>query len=641
MRVTWAPVLCTLLALGCAKQQDTAAPEAEPAAEPAAAAAVAPQAPEPVAPAPIAEPKPPAPVKLPPVVRVVREPVPEHATARRALEVDVAVAGAAAADPAPNAVAEAVKAALPAAIQASKRAALIQAIYSLRGDGPLMMNGLNPSPGATALLAAVATLPAQDLDPADYDLPETVAPTKDAAAAAALDVQLVAGVLQYTLDFRFIYRAHPRLFTADVAQLLIDRQDDIAAATARVFDNVEAGLAAMVPGDPRYARIQLEIPKYVELAKLDSKMPQLQADWRTRTIEPGQAMPKVKLLQRRLKLQGYYEGTISGVLDKPTQAAVFKFQSEHQLDADGRPGKSTFKAMNVSMKTRLRQLRLGLHRLREYRPARDGARTYLHVNLPGFMAHLYEDGERTRTHRVIVGNNKLDYNRVKWRQGHLNRSPILKTWLYKVVLNPIWIIPGRIRDTEVTEASIRRKGYREVASKGKSFLVQNAGKGNVLGQVKFLLERSNAVYLHDTDKRYFFNKAERALSHGCMRVHEAVDFARYLVGKRVDLKGDDFDRILETNHTRSLELTEKLQVYTGYNTIELTEDGRIVFLEDIYSYDRAYFRGELPPREWTRFGSPAFKPRKVPRIPFKEYLRLKREGGPAPMKWPPDAKSKG
>ncbi len=193
----------------------------------------------------------------------------------------------------------------------------------------------------------------------------------------------------------------------------------------------------------------------------------------------------------------------------------------------------------------------------------------------------------------------------------------------------------------MTESRAKAKGYRKVSSSKGEFLIQGPGARNALGRVKFLLEKTNAIYLHDTDKPWAFDKAERALSHGCMRVHKALDLAKYVATTRAGLDDDRFSRILDSGNTRVLELEQPITVYTDYNTVGLSDAGEVIFYEDIYGYDKAFWRGKLPPRGWTRFGSPAMKPRKVPRIPFKQYLRLKREGGAAPMKWPPEDHTRG
>ena len=643
MRAQHAAIVALLLVQGCGGEK-TPPREGAPKADPPAPSVRAPEPPAPASVETAARKTGATPLEhsdtviVPPPVNPPVESPPETASraaaapvreARRRSEAAVAVQ--------PAAVDPAVKAALPAAIAKSRYSAILLAVYAARGNEPLFLSGRSPSRSARVLADAIADLPRQFMDPAPYRMPTSdmlERPAQSAAAAAQLDARLAAALVQYVVDFRFAYRAHPTLLTRDWDAFEQEQGAAIAEVTAPLLDSLKSGLAGLVPKDPRYERILREIPRYQALAGKDAKMPTLDVDWRTRTIQEGERSPRVKKVQKRLALQGYYSGPTTGVLDGDTMKAVATFQQEHALDDDGKVGKSTLRALNVKFSVRLQQLKLGLVRLREYRPRREAATTYLHVNLPGFHLQLYRDGALVRDHRVIVGNNDLDFNRREWRQGYLNRTPLMKTNLYKIVLNPVWILPKRIRD-EVSSATAQRKGYREVNSSKGNFMIQGPGKSNALGRVKFLLEKTNAVYLHDTDKRHLFGRSERARSHGCMRVDQAVELAEFLADWKLQMPKEEVQRILETGKTRVLELPRALTVYTGYNTVGLTDDDRIVFHEDIYGYDKAFFRGDLPPRRWTRFGSPAMRPRGVPRIPFKDFRRIKAEGGVAPMTWPP------
>ena len=60
---------------------------------------------------------------------------------------------------------------------------------------------------------------------------------------------------------------------------------------------------------------------------------------------------------------------------------------------------------------------------------------------------------------------------------------------------------------------------------------QPPGPKNVLGDVKFMFPNSHDVYMHDTPERNLFGKSYRALSHGCMRVHEPRRLAEILLAE--------------------------------------------------------------------------------------------------------------
>ena len=96
-----------------------------------------------------------------------------------------------------------------------------------------------------------------------------------------------------------------------------------------------------------------------------------------------------------------------------------------------------------------------------------------------------------------------------------------------MILNPWWEVPKSIEN----EAA-GKKGF--VPVKGPDGEIQRwrqpPGPTNALGQLKFVMPNSKAIYLHDTNARSRFNDSVRALSHGCVRTQHVVDLATLLLG---------------------------------------------------------------------------------------------------------------
>lgn len=65
-------------------------------------------------------------------------------------------------------------------------------------------------------------------------------------------------------------------------------------------------------------------------------------------LRQGSTGGEVKEVQRRLKLWGYYSGTVDGVFGAGTKKAVIAFQKKNGLTADGVVGKSTYKALGMN-----------------------------------------------------------------------------------------------------------------------------------------------------------------------------------------------------------------------------------------------------------------------------------------------------
>ena len=65
-------------------------------------------------------------------------------------------------------------------------------------------------------------------------------------------------------------------------------------------------------------------------------------------LKQGSKGGEVKEVQRRLKLWGYYKGSVDGVFGAGTREAVIAFQKKNGLKADGVVGKSTYKALGMN-----------------------------------------------------------------------------------------------------------------------------------------------------------------------------------------------------------------------------------------------------------------------------------------------------
>lgn len=65
-------------------------------------------------------------------------------------------------------------------------------------------------------------------------------------------------------------------------------------------------------------------------------------------LRQGSSGGEVKEVQRRLKLWGYYNGSVDGVFGAGTRNAVISFQKKNGLTADGVVGKATYKALGMT-----------------------------------------------------------------------------------------------------------------------------------------------------------------------------------------------------------------------------------------------------------------------------------------------------
>lgn len=203
-------------------------------------------------------------------------------------------------------------------------------------------------------------------------------------------------------------------------------------------------------------------------------------------------------------------------------------------------------------------------------PAELGRR-HLMVNVPAQEVVLWENGVPMQRWRAIVGRP---------------RTPTVSfsTEVTGVNLNPWWYIPqsivresvGRLVRTNPAEA--RRRGY--VVSGGS--YRQRPGPGNALGRMKLVMPNSHAIYLHDTPARHLFDETERAFSHGCIRVQDAMGFAARLAG----MTRAEIEAMAADGRTQTVSLAEPVPVHITYFTAVPGDAGELSYLNDIYGRDR-------------------------------------------------------
>src|SRR5206468_5444356 len=95
-------------------------------------------------------------------------------------------------------------------------------------------------------------------------------------------------------------------------------------------------------------------------------------------------------------------------------------------------------------------------------------------------------------------------------------------------------------------------------------VIQGSGDDNALGVMKFNFSNKYAVYLHDTNQRYLFNNADRAISHGCVRVENWEELTYNIIrseGPESVSKEDSVKKWLANKEKHSLSIKNKLPLY--------------------------------------------------------------------------------
>lgn len=215
----------------------------------------------------------------------------------------------------------------------------------------------------------------------------------------------------------------------------------------------------------------------------------------------------------------------------------------------------------------------------------------LHIVVDASSARLwyYQGGKQIGTMKVVVGANET-------------QTPMMAGMLQWAILNPYWNIPDYLAQKNIapkilsgrTLASMRIEAlsdwsanpqpldpatidWQAVASGARVIRLRELpGGANSMGRVKFLFPNDEGIYLHDTPNRDLFDKPDRHLSNGCIRLEDAATLGRWLLRTPVTAGGKVPEHYVP--------LPVQVPVYLTYLTAGETEKGAL-FRPDIYGRD--------------------------------------------------------
>ena len=315
------------------------------------------------------------------------------------------------------------------------------------------------------------------------------------------------------------------------------------------------------------------------------------------TLRQGEQDPRIREVRARLKATGELraDAPMADVFDAELAEAVKRFQTHHALAADGAIGRKTLAAMNTSIAARVDQIRVNLERTRWALHALRG--TYVVVDIAGYDVTFVRDDKVIWESRAQVGQP-------------LRMTPVLRSSFTNIVLNPNWTVPPTVLDKDIIPAARRdpevvyKKGLRILDRdhnefdpyeiewerySGKNFpylLRQDPGDGNSLGRIKFNFPNKHAVYMHDTPKKSWFDRSERAFSSGCIRVDKPLELAELLLDDPKRWSQAQVESAIDRGSTRTLMLRKPVPVLILYWTVDVDEQGQVRFKQDIYNNDR-------------------------------------------------------
>ena len=458
------------------------------------------------------------------------------------------------------------------------------------------------------------------LTPEDYDVTSieqrlnTVYKNKSTSSAeiADLDVHisemyflftshLLEGKVRSVGNGRNVWKRETKVLTMADVNLLLETKNSTQ------FDE---NLKKMQPKDIQYARLQKALNQYQALAR--SNKPNLPAVSVPRKIAPAENSPAIPLIRQKLSLLDLKvypmpfdstKGTMDSLYYDPELVYGIKlFQLRHGLEPDGVIGDKTLKFLNQPVKEMVDVIALNMDRLRW--SSGNYGDNYIIVNVPEYKLRVYENNNLELEMRVIVGSAQT-------------ATPIFADELEHIVFSPTWTVPLSIIKGEIIPNLQANPEY--YSDKNFAFyknnieidplfeswdsaalnpyqyrVVQNPGRDNSLGTVKFIMPNNMSVYLHDTPNHRLFSKQYRALSHGCVRLAQPALFAEYLLRDQKGWTPERISKAMNDSIPATIHLKKHYDVHIEYRTAWVDDNGALNIREDIYGHDRVQLSQLLP-----------------------------------------------
>ncbi|WP_129794201.1 murein L,D-transpeptidase [Sphingosinicella sp. CPCC 101087] len=466
----------------------------------------------------------------------------------------------------------------PAAVQALIRQgsgtdSRLSTFYRARGYRPLWVKSDSLASEARTFVRALRGTGF----PAAANLDAAVAAARGGAPAALADAELrlTQALLAFVDDVPNVNVGMN--YIDEELEPRSERRGPTSISSLRDVDDLIEGLDR---GNPVYVQLRHALAAYRQRW---GSLPQVRIPGGP-ALRVGARGSRVQALRRRLGLPA------SGTFDPQVAEILKSFQRAHGLPDDGIAGTGTIAALNRGPAHYERLLEANLARARAL-PENPGRRFIL-VDAAAARLWMYENGRPVDSMRVIVGKSS-------------EQTPMMAALIRYAALNPYWNIPpdlARVRAVNVQRQGpsyLQREQYEVLSDWSENAVVlhpsqvdwaavaagrqqlrmrQLPGPRNMMGEIKLMMPNHLGIYLHDTPDRELFNRSDRWLSSGCVRLEDAWRLSRWLFGRDIGPTSGEPEE--------EVKLRRLVPVFITYLTVAPSEGG-LEFRDDIYNRDRS------------------------------------------------------
>ena len=497
-------------------------------------------------------------------------------------------------------------------------------LYRRNNWSPIWTDGVVLTDRAKTVMARLARAAEDGLDTDDYPLPDPATlgiEVGSSDAVADAEITLSLSILAYARHAQIGHFTPEKVSGHITLEPEAPKPEDVLTAVL-ASEQPDAMIASYNPPHEAFKRLRTKLAE-IRLADADKKK-----------VEPIPAGPVLKVgvrsdrvIMLRKRIGAPVPEVDADLFDADLKEDVRAYQRGAGLGADGIAGSRTLAAINGKLDVDKSSIILANMEQWRWMP-RELGDFHIKVNIPEFLVRVVRKGTVTHQTRVVVGKIA-------------NKTPVFSDKMEHLIVNPYWNVPLSISTKEMLPGIMAdpngyfsRRNY-EVLMGGRRVspgsidwytvnmkavhIRQRPGAGNALGRIKFMFPNKHSVYLHDTPSKSLFKRDFRAFSHGCVRVHNPMDFAdAILVGEQ----GWDASRLktLFGSEEQKVELNRHIPVHLTYFTAWVDDGGILQTRKDLYGHHKRIntcFKQRKTTGKECYFPTPKYK-----------YVHVEREAPP-------------
>lgn len=292
-------------------------------------------------------------------------------------------------------------------------------------------------------------------------------------------------------------------------------------------------------------------------------------------FKPNDKSKTISQIRHRLSVTGdLKQDSKSDIYDEELMAGILNYKKRNGFNLDYIIAPKHIQSMNIPIEQYIKTIIVNMERCRWIDPKLTKANEYIIINIPSYNLLFKRNGITELDSKLFVGKN-------------MTATIVSSSKMTQIIFSPYWYIPKSIIEYELKYEIDRDKNYLNSHNmewnNGK--VRQKPGLNNRLGLVKFVFPNSNDIYLHDTPYKSLFRYEYRALSHGCLNMDKAKEFAVAILKNDSDWPIERINEAMKGKKETVCVLKNKIPIHIEYFTAWVNDSGEINFYTDIYSRD--------------------------------------------------------